>query len=51
VVPHLSHAYPLVRYFVKRAFETITGAPLAVDVGGSAAEVRQAADAWLKTAH
>jgi predicted CXXCH cytochrome family protein len=50
LAPHLAHAYPLVRYFAKRAIETITGAPLPVDVGAPAAEVRQAAEAWLQTA-
>ena len=46
----LSHDYPLVRYFAQRALETVTGAPLAIDVGASAAEVRRAADQWLTTA-
>jgi predicted CXXCH cytochrome family protein len=46
----LSHDYPLVRYYAQRALETITGAPVAIDVGAPAAEVRRAADAWLTAA-
>jgi hypothetical protein len=46
----LSHDYPLVRYYAQRALETITAAPLALDVGAPAAEVRRAAEAWLRTA-
>ena len=45
----LSHDYPLVRYFAHRALETLTGAPVPIDVGASAAEVRRAADDWLTT--
>jgi predicted CXXCH cytochrome family protein len=47
IVPILWHDYPLVRYFAKRALETITGGPIAVDVGAPAAEVRTAAEHWL----
>jgi predicted CXXCH cytochrome family protein len=43
----LSHDYPLVRYFAQRALETLTGAPVPIDVGAPAAEVRRATDAWL----
>jgi hypothetical protein len=43
----LSHDYPLVRYFAQRALQTLTGAPVPIDVGAPAAEVRRAADAWL----
>lgn len=43
----LSHDYPLVRYFAQRALETVTGAPVPIDVGAPAAEVRRAAAAWL----
>jgi hypothetical protein len=39
-----------VRYFAKHAIETITGQPLAIDVGGAAADVRAQAAAWLNTA-
>jgi len=47
LVPMLAHDYPLVRYFAQRALQQITGDPVAIDVGAPAAEVRQAADAWL----
>jgi predicted CXXCH cytochrome family protein len=43
----LSHDYPLVRYFAQRALETVTGAPVPIDVGAPAADVRRAAAAWL----
>jgi predicted CXXCH cytochrome family protein len=44
----LAHDYPLVRFYAQRALQTITGDPVAVDVGAPAAEVTQAAEAWLK---
>jgi hypothetical protein len=47
IVPILAHEYPLVRLFAKRALETITGAPVDVDVGAPAAEVRASAAEWL----
>ena len=47
LVPMLAHEYPLVRYFAQRALQQITGDPVAIDVGGPAADVRRAADAWL----
>jgi predicted CXXCH cytochrome family protein len=43
----LSHDYPLVRFYAQRALQRLTGAPVPIDVGASAAEVRRAADAWL----
>ncbi|HMG57392.1 MAG TPA: cytochrome c3 family protein [Kofleriaceae bacterium] len=46
----LAHDYPLVRYYAQRALETLTGAPVAIDVGAPAAEVRRAAAAWLTAA-
>jgi predicted CXXCH cytochrome family protein len=46
----LSHDYPLVRYFAQRALQTLTGQPVAIDVGAPAAEVRRAADDWLTRA-
>jgi predicted CXXCH cytochrome family protein len=49
LVAQLSHEYPLVRYFAQRALQTITGDPVAIDVGAAAADVRVAADAWLKS--
>jgi predicted CXXCH cytochrome family protein len=47
LVPMLAHEYPLVRYFAQRALQTITGDPVAIDVGAPAADVRVAAAAWL----
>lgn len=46
----LAHDYPLVRYFAQRALETLTGAPVAIDVGAPAADVRRAAAGWLTAA-
>jgi predicted CXXCH cytochrome family protein len=46
----LAHDYPLVRYYAQRALQTLTGQPVAIDVGAPAAEVRRAAAAWLTTA-
>jgi predicted CXXCH cytochrome family protein len=46
----LAHDYPLVRYFAQRALQTLTGAPVAIDVGAPAAEVRRAAADWLTAA-
>jgi predicted CXXCH cytochrome family protein len=47
LVPMLAHEYPLVRYFAQRALQTITGDPVAIDVGAPAADVRAAAQRWL----
>lgn len=49
LAPHLAHEYPLVRYYTQRALETITGAPVTVDVNAPAAEVRRAAEDWLRS--
>ncbi|HEY0481059.1 MAG TPA: cytochrome c3 family protein [Kofleriaceae bacterium] len=46
----LAHGYPLVRYFAQRALETLTGAPVAIDLGAPAAQIRRAAADWLTTA-
>lgn len=53
LVPMLSHDYPLVRFYAQRALQRITGDPVAIDVGGAAANVRAAAHAWLtaRSAH
>jgi predicted CXXCH cytochrome family protein len=48
IADQLAHDYPLVRYFAQRALETLTGAPVAIDVGAPAADVRRATDAWLR---
>lgn len=50
IEPMLWHDYPLVRYFAQRALQTITGDPVAIDVGGAAADVKKAADEWLRGA-
>jgi predicted CXXCH cytochrome family protein len=47
IVPILWHEYPLVRYFAKRALENITGAPVDVDVGAPADDVKASALRWL----
>jgi HEAT repeat protein len=46
----LAHDYPLVRYYAQRALETLTGAPVAIDLGAPAAQVRRAAAGWLTAA-
>jgi predicted CXXCH cytochrome family protein len=51
LVPMLSHEYPLVRYYAQRALQRITGDPVAIDVGGPAADVARAAQAWLAARH
>ena len=48
IVPHLAHAYPLVRFYAQRALQTITGTPVAIDLNQSAAEIRPQAKAWLE---
>jgi predicted CXXCH cytochrome family protein len=48
IAAQLSHAYPLVRYFAKHAIETITGAPLDIDVGAPATDVAARAQQWLE---
>ena len=50
IAAQLAHDYPLVRYFAQRALETLTGAPVAIDVGAPAAQVRRAAAGWLRAA-
>ncbi len=47
LVPMLAHEYPLVRYFTQRALQSITGDPVAIDVGAPTAEVTRAANVWL----
>jgi len=41
IAPSLAHEYPLVRYYARHAIEKLTGAPLAIDVGRPAAEIRE----------
>ena len=47
LVDQLAHDYPLIRYFALHALETVTGKPIAIDVGAPAADVKRAAAAWL----
>jgi predicted CXXCH cytochrome family protein len=49
LAPMLWHDYPLVRYYAQRALQQITGDAVAIDVGGAAADVKRAAEAWLTT--
>lgn len=44
LLPHLSHEYPLVRFFAKHAIEEITGKPLDVDPNRSASEIARAVE-------
>ncbi len=44
LVPHLAHAYPLVRFYVGRALEKITGRPLAIDLNAPAQAIRAELD-------
>ncbi|MFI5308760.1 MAG: hypothetical protein ACHQ53_15490, partial [Polyangiales bacterium] len=43
----LSHAYPLVRHFAKRAIENITATPLPIDVEAPAGAVAAQAERWV----
>jgi len=47
LVPHLSHDYPLVRYFARQAIESLTGRPLPVDVNEPAGVIADRARRWL----
>lgn len=51
IVPHLAHAYPLVRFYAQRALQTITGDVVAIDLSQRAADVRVQAQAWLAVHH
>ena len=48
IAPMLANEYPLVRYFAQRALQTITGDPVAIDLGMPAAAAARAAAAWLR---
>ncbi|HEX4422055.1 MAG TPA: cytochrome c3 family protein [Kofleriaceae bacterium] len=50
IASQLAHDYPLIRYFAQRALQTLTGAPVAIDVGAPADDVRRAAADWLRAA-
>ena len=47
IAPHLTHEYPLVRYYAKRAIEELTGAPVPIDVGQPAAEIAAQLQRWM----
>lgn len=47
IAPHLTHAYPLVRYYAKEAIEKLTGKPLPIDVGQPADEIEPEVRRWL----
>ena len=40
LVPHLAHAYPLVRFYAHRALEKITGRSIALDLNAPAHTIR-----------
>ena len=40
LVPHLAHAYPLVRFYTQRALEKILGRPIAIDLNATASVIR-----------
>ncbi|MDB4963526.1 MAG: uncharacterized protein JWP01_3525 [Myxococcales bacterium] len=40
LVPHLAHAYPLVRFYAQRALEKILREPVAIDLNASAVQIR-----------
>jgi predicted CXXCH cytochrome family protein len=46
----LTHSYPLVRGYAKRALDTIAGAPVPIDIDGEDAEIAAAAREWLSKA-
>ena len=48
-VAQIVKAYPLVRFFAKHALETMTSAPVSVDVAKPCAEVAMEAKRWLDT--
>jgi len=50
LAPHLTHPYPLVRGYAKRALDTITGAPIPVDVDADEPMIEAQAKAWLDRA-
>jgi predicted CXXCH cytochrome family protein len=47
LLPQLTHAYPLVRFYAKAALERITGEQLPVDVNGSVPQIRAQARDWF----
>jgi predicted CXXCH cytochrome family protein len=47
IVPQLWNAYPLVRYFARRALEQASGRPVAIDVEQDAVAIQAAAKEWM----
>lgn len=47
LAPQLTHPYPLVRGYAKRALDTIAGAPVPVDIDADDAAIEAQAKAWL----
>lgn len=45
----LTHPYPLVRGYAKRAVDAIAGVPVAIDIDADDAEIEAKAKAWLDT--
>jgi predicted CXXCH cytochrome family protein len=45
----LTHPYPLVRGYAKRALDTIAGAPIPIDIDAEDADIEVAARSWLAT--
>jgi HEAT repeat protein len=47
IAPQLSNAYPLVRYFARRALEQASGRPVPIDVEQDPAAIDRAVAEWL----
>jgi hypothetical protein len=45
----LTHPYPLVRGYAKRALDTVMGSPIPIDIDADDAEIDAKAKAWLTT--
>jgi predicted CXXCH cytochrome family protein len=50
ILPQLWNAYPLVRYFARRALEQASGRPVPIDVEQDPAAIQAAAKAWMAAA-
>ncbi|HEX7668448.1 MAG TPA: hypothetical protein VF395_02640 [Polyangiaceae bacterium] len=50
ILPQLWNAYPLVRYFARRALEQASGRPVPIDVEQDPAAIQVAAKAWMEAA-
>jgi predicted CXXCH cytochrome family protein len=47
LVPELTHAYPLVRFYAKAAIERIIGRALPIDVNAAVEQIHAEGDRWL----